>query len=131
MSKRRSLRQIVLCGAFILPCISVGASDLGHSPKLKTSLIPRKASSARDRASEVVQRTPDFALWDGTKKITPSGAGHVFFVEKIEGNRLLLSDMNEGLRGWVLATTVVALADAEALLQRSRSMQTPEVRSPS
>jgi tetratricopeptide (TPR) repeat protein len=114
MSIRRLLPHIVMYVAFI-PCASVAASDLGHSPKLKTSLIPRKASSARDRSSEVVQRTPEFILWDGAKKIVPSGAGHMFLVEKLDGDRLLVSDMNEGLRGWVSATTIVALADAEAL----------------
>jgi tetratricopeptide (TPR) repeat protein len=99
----------------VILCASVSASDLGHSAKLKTSLIPRKATSARVRSSEVVQRAPDFVLWDGTKTFVPSGAGHLFLVEKVERDRLLLSDMNEGLRGWVSATTIVALADAEAV----------------
>ena len=99
----------------VVLCASVSASELDQAPKLKTSIIPRKASSARDRASEVVQRTPDFALWDANQKVTPSGAGHMFIVEKTDGDRLLLSDMNEGLRGWVSATTIVTLADAEEL----------------
>jgi tetratricopeptide (TPR) repeat protein len=98
-----------------LICASASASDLGHTPRIKTSLVPRKTSSARDRASEVVQRAPEFVLWDGNKKIAPSGAGHMFFVEKIDKDRLLLSDMNEGLRGWAAATSVVVLAEAEAL----------------
>ena len=98
-----------------LICASATASDLGHTPKIKTSLIPRKTSSARDRASEVVQRSPEFVLWDGNKKIAPSSAGHVFRVEKIDKDRLLLSDMNEGLRGWAAATSIVVLAEAEAL----------------
>ena len=54
----------------------------------------------------------------------------MFLVEKIEGDRLLVSDMNEGLRGWVSATAIVALADAEALFGTRRSRQTPEVLSP-
>jgi tetratricopeptide (TPR) repeat protein len=95
-------------------CASVTASDLGHAPKLKVSIIPRKTASALDRASEVVQRTPDFVLWDKNQKLIPSGAGHMFIVEKIDGNRWLLSDLNEGLRGWVMASAVVPLADAEA-----------------
>ncbi len=95
-------------------CGPVLASDLGHAPKLKTSVIPRKTSSARDRASEVLQKTPVFVLADAAKQITPSGAGHMFIVEKTEGNRWLLSDLNEGLRGWALAANVVPLAQAEA-----------------
>ena len=114
MSRRYLLPTTAVLVAWIL-CAPVAGSDLGHSPKLKTSLIPRKASSARDRSSEVVQRTADFVLWDGTKKVVPSGAGHMFLVEKHERDRLLLSDMNEGLRGWVSATTIVTLADGEAL----------------
>ena len=85
------------------------AEDLDHS---------RKTAQRPDRASEVVQRTPDFALWDTNKKLTPSGAGHMFIVEKTDGNRWLLSDLNEGLRGWVLAGTVVPLAEAEAFFSQ-------------
>ena len=50
-----------------------------------------------------MQRTPEFVLWDADKKITPSAAGYVYVVEQSDGNRLLLSDLNEGLRGWVFA----------------------------
>ena len=47
---------------------SATASEPGHTPKLKISIIPRKAASARDRASEVVQKTPEFSLWDAKNK---------------------------------------------------------------
>lgn len=100
--------------AAVMLCASVNASDLGHSPRIRTALIPRKASSARDRASEVVQRSPDFTLWDAKTKITPTDAGHIFLVERAQGNRLLLTDLNEGLRGWALASTVVSLSEADA-----------------
>ncbi len=99
-------------------CASVSASELGHAPKLKISIIPRKTASAFDRASEVVQRRPDFALWDTNQKLTPGAAGHMFIVEKIDGNRWLLSDLNEGLRGWVLAGSVVPLAEADAFFSQ-------------
>jgi tetratricopeptide (TPR) repeat protein len=93
---------------------SATASEPWHNPKLKVSIIPRKAASARDRASEVVQKTPEFSLWDADKKITPSGAGHMFIVERTLGNRFLVSDLNEGLRGWVSAGAMVPLETAEA-----------------
>ena len=112
MATRRLISIIALL-LVVTVCGSVSASELGHSPKLKTSIIPRKAGSPHDRASEVVQRTPDFALWDTNKKLVPSGAGHMFIVEKTDGNRWLLSDLNEGLRGWILASTAVPLAEAE------------------
>jgi tetratricopeptide (TPR) repeat protein len=113
MATRRWLPHIAVFLGFI-PCASASGSELGHAPTLKTSIIPRKASSARDRASEVVQRSPDFALWNASTKITPSGAGHMFIVEKTDGARWLLSDLNEGLRGWTLAGTVVPLNQADA-----------------
>jgi tetratricopeptide (TPR) repeat protein len=111
MWSRRSLGF----GVFLLAIAATEgaqASEFDHAPRLKTSLIPRKVSSARDRASEVVQRTADLVLWDGDKKVVPSGAGHRFIVEKTEQNRWLVSDMNEGLRGWVMAGTMCPLADA-------------------
>jgi tetratricopeptide (TPR) repeat protein len=117
MAKRRWFPNAAVLFVFGV-CASVTASELGHSPNLKTSIIPRKAASAHDRASEVVQRTPDFALWDRDKKLTPAGAGHMFIVEKIAGNRWLLSDLNEGLRGWVVPGTVVPLAGAEAFFSQ-------------
>ena len=113
MSTRRWAKSAAVLSVFAA-CAPAIATDLGHAPKLKTSVIPRKTSSARDRASEVLQKTPVFVLADAAKQITPSGAGHMFIVEKTEGNRWLLSDLNEGLRGWVLAANVVPLAQAEA-----------------
>ena len=109
----RSLRQcaVALVAVFIGPLAT--ASEPGHTSKLNVSIIPRKAASARDRASEVVQKMPEFALWDGKDKVTPSGAGHVYVVEQVDGNRWLVMDMNEGLRGWVWSGTVVALDQAE------------------
>ena len=113
MSNCRLLQCVAVLTA-ILFGQSAAASDAGHTPKLKISIIPRKASSTRDRASEVVQKSPEFSIWDAKNKVTPSGAGHVFLVEQIDGNRLLVMDMNEGLRGWVSSTTVLSLDQAES-----------------
>jgi len=113
MSSRRLVQNAAVLLVVSLGAHS-GASEPGRAPTLKTSIIPRKASSARDRASEVVQKTPEFSLWDANKKVTPSGAGHMFIVERTEGDRFLVSDLNEGLRGWVLAGAVVPLGEAEA-----------------
>jgi tetratricopeptide (TPR) repeat protein len=117
MSSRRLLRDAFVLVAATL-CAPVSASEPGHTPKLKTSIIPRKASSTRDRASEVVQRSPEFSLWNADQRVTPSGAGHVFIVERTDGNRWLLSDLNEGLRGWVSSVTVIPLAQAEAFFSQ-------------
>jgi len=65
-----------------------------------------------------VQRTPEFALWDADKKISPSAAGYVYVVEQSAGSRLLLSDLNEGLRGWAFAGAVVRLTEAESFFSQ-------------
>jgi tetratricopeptide (TPR) repeat protein len=112
MSNCRSLLRTI-----VLVTVAFGnfatASEPGHNSKLQISIIPRRAASARDRASEVVQKTPEFSLWDRNNKVTPSGAGHVYLVEQIDGEKLLVMDMNEGLRGWVSSGTVLSLDQAE------------------
>jgi tetratricopeptide (TPR) repeat protein len=70
-------------------------------------------SSTKDRLLEAVQLTETFMLWDANKPIKPCGVGFVYLVEKIDGNRLLLSEPSEGLRGWVHTRSVVALTEAE------------------
>ena len=67
---------------------------------------------------EFVQRTPEFVLWDADQKISPGAAGCVYVVEQSAGNRLLLSDLNEGRRGWVFAGTVVPLNQAESFFSQ-------------
>jgi tetratricopeptide (TPR) repeat protein len=82
--------------------------------RLKAVLVPRKSSSPQMRESECLQRTAALFLWDANKKFTPSSAGFVYVVEQNVGNRLLLSDLNEGVRGWVLPSGMVPLNQAEA-----------------
>jgi tetratricopeptide (TPR) repeat protein len=114
MSIRRLPQYAVILMAVVIGTFAT-ASEPGHLSKLKISIIPRRAASARDRASEVVQKAPEFSLWDSKDKLTPSGAGHVYLVEQIDGDRLLVMDMNEGLRGWVSSGSVLSLDQAETL----------------
>ena len=115
MCRFPTLRLVVLAVA-----VAVGGpghgSELTDTPKLRTSLLPRKATRPADLASEFVQRTPEFVLWDADQKISPSAAGCVYVVEQSAGNRLLLSDLNEGRRGWVFAGTVVSLEPGGVVL---------------
>jgi len=113
MSPRAPLRLVAVLVA-VAGCASARASDPADIHKLRVSLIPRKSSRPQERESECVQRTPGFVLWDGASKITPAAAGYIYVVEKSEGNRLLLSDLNEGLRGWSAAGAVVPLSQADA-----------------
>ena len=117
MSRIPALCRVSLVAAIALGA-SARASGPADSPKLKTSLIPRKSTRPQERASECVQRTPGFCLWDADKKITPSAAGFVYLVEQSDGNRLLLSDLNEGLRGWTPAGAVVPLDQAESFFSQ-------------
>ncbi len=94
-------------------CASARAGDLSRVMKLTTVLVPRKSCSPQIRASECVQKSPELALWDGGKKITPSAIGFVYIVEQNDGNRLLLSDLNEGIRGWVSPYAMIPLDQAE------------------
>jgi tetratricopeptide (TPR) repeat protein len=93
---------------------SVWADDPTRTAKLKTVLVPRKAASPHIRESECLQKGPALVLWDAETKISPSSAGFVYLVEQNDCNRLLLSDLNEGNRGWVSPLTMVPLNQAEA-----------------
>ena len=66
-------------------------------------------------------------LWDDDKKIAPSVAGFIFLVVQNEGNRLLVSDLNEGHRGWASPLDMVPLNQAEVYF-RVRSRPTPTTR---
>ncbi len=77
----KSNRLVVLLFC-VVAARAARASDLGAPPKLQTALIPRKTTNPQERRSAVLQGAPDFALWDATRKIVPSSAGHVYLVEK-------------------------------------------------
>ena len=100
MSRRFRVRWLALL-LLIGSCADTRGADPAHPIQLRTVIIPRKVSSTKDRALEAVQRTETFILWDANKPIKPCGVGFVDSVERIDGNRLLLSEPSEGLRGWV------------------------------
>ncbi len=102
MSRRFTVRRLALL-LFIVLCTDARGADPAHPIQLRTVIIPRKVSSTKDRALEAVQRTETFILWDANKPIKPCGVGFVYLVERIDGDRLLLSEPSEGLRGWVQA----------------------------
>jgi Tfp pilus assembly protein PilF len=109
----RSNRLVVLLFC-VVATAAARASEPGAPPKLQTALIPRKTTNPQERRSAVLQGSPDFALWDATRKIVPSSAGHVYLVEKNNGAQLLVRDLSDGVRGWVATRAVVPLSTAEA-----------------
>jgi len=112
MSRTATFRLVALLVAFAAG-VRARASEPADLHKLKSSLLPRKSSRPQERASACVQRTPGFVLWDADRKVTPGAVGYVYLVEQSDGNRLLVSDLNEGLRGWTPAAAVIPLDQAE------------------
>jgi tetratricopeptide (TPR) repeat protein len=110
MTLRSFARVIVIFAAAVETAI---AADPGRQIRLNIVITPRKVSTTKDRAKEVVQRTETFSLWDSTDRLVPTAVGFVYVVERIEQDRLLLFEPCEGLRGWVRTTSVVPLNDAE------------------
>jgi tetratricopeptide (TPR) repeat protein len=108
----------------VLPMVLVAAaavargSDIDGLSDRKTFVIPRKNSRWQDRASEFVQRYRKLELRDGDKTLVPSGVGYVYRMERRDGERLWLLNRTHSLQGWVLATEVVQLDEAEALFSR-------------
>jgi Tfp pilus assembly protein PilF len=97
---------------------SIRGSEPDQFSKLKTAILPRKSISPHERASAVVQLTPDLVLWDAQKKIIPTSAGHLYLVEQDNGTERLLFDLNDGTRGWVKKDVVVPLAVANEYFSR-------------
>ncbi len=125
MSRVHAVCAVLLIG-LNLASTEVRAADRTQLSQLKTALAPKKSVSPHLRASECVQKNPAITLRDSDKKITPSVAGFIYFVEQKEDDRLLVSDLNEGLRGWVSPGEMVPLADAEAYIfsaDQARSSQ--------
>ncbi len=71
------------------------------------------AKHAVEHSRDVVQRTPEFSLWDGHKQIIPSRAGFIYRIEKVERDQLLISMPSQGLLGWVPRDAVVEYNQAE------------------
>lgn len=82
-------------------CPTVGASDLPGGASLQPFVRPKKSSSTQDRAFEYMQKSPEFALNDGTSKIVPNGVGYICLLEKSQGDQVLVAVRSQGLRGWV------------------------------
>lgn len=84
MSALRSVGFTALVVA-LAASTSIRGSEPDQFSKLKTAMLPRKSISPHERASAVVQLTPDLVLWDAQKKITPTSAGHIYLVEQDNG----------------------------------------------
>jgi hypothetical protein len=77
------------------------------------------AAGRVDAPRIVLQRKPDFALWDAERKIAPGAVGLAYEVERSDRLHLLLRVPADGLRGWARAGTVIAVPAAEAFFTSS------------
>jgi tetratricopeptide (TPR) repeat protein len=112
MSRVRTVCLVWVVGVSAVSIDARGA-DKTQLSKLKTALTPKKSVSPHLRTSECVQKLHAIILGDGNKKIAPSGAGFIYLVEQNEANRLLVCDLNEGVRGWASPAEMVPLNQAE------------------
>ncbi len=113
MSLIRCLRPLAYLLA-IIATTEVGARQPGDRSGLFGQVVPTQRVSNQAPTTVALQIAPDFALWDGTRKISPRMTGFPYHIERNERSRLLLSAPSLGLRGWVNANTVVSLDRAEA-----------------
>ncbi len=66
-----------------------------------------------ENARKVVQKSPDFALWDGNTRIVPCRVGLVYRIERADRDKMLISMPSQGLMGWVPRDSVVEYNQAE------------------
>ena len=108
-SKRGSIAFLVV----FITCLPARAQRVDSS-MVKARMNVRTVDGQRvEHARKVVQRTPDFALWDGNTKIIPSRVGLIYRIERGERDRLLISLPSQGLQGWVPRDSVVEYNQAE------------------
>ena len=105
---------ILLVALIAAQAASIGAraSDVVEVPKLKFG-ITLTAKPTMSHVQDAVQKTPNFWLMDGTKKIVPSRVGFIYHIERTERNLILLSLRSQGLYGWARRDSVIPYSQAE------------------
>jgi tetratricopeptide (TPR) repeat protein len=105
---------VALVVAFVIG-VPARASQPFDSSKVKFRTNLRAGpKQAIEHAREVVQKTPEFALWDGNTKLVPSRVGFLYRIERAERDRILISMPSQGLLGWVPHDSVVEYNQAES-----------------
>ena len=105
-----------LLSLLTMMALTAGAAARGgddpNPPKLRFG-IALAAKPARNHFQDAVQKSPDFWLADGTKRIEPSRSGYVYHIERADNDHILLSMPSQGLYGWVPRDSVVPYSEAE------------------
>ena len=118
----RTCRGIVECASWPCSpdwpaCAGTRASDVIEVPKLKFG-ITLTAKPTKSHLQDAVQKTPDFWLMDGKKKLVPSRVGFIYHIERTERDLILLSLPSQGLYGWAPRDSVVAVQRGGGLLHQ-------------
>ncbi len=106
--------QLAAAVAVVAACTHAPGNDSADTVRF----VPMKSSRWQDRASEYVQKHEKLTLNDGSKTVAPSGLGYVYVMERAEGGKVSLTNRTHSLHGWVPATDVVRLDDAERYFSR-------------
>jgi tetratricopeptide (TPR) repeat protein len=94
-------------------------SDLTSGVTIKAVIRPPKSCKWPDRDRRFMQKSRDFYLMRDGKQVRPISVGLAYRKEVSEADRLLLSARSYGLEGWVSASAVVALTEAEPFFSRA------------
>ncbi|MHB1556400.1 MAG: tetratricopeptide repeat protein [Isosphaeraceae bacterium] len=112
MVSARINRCLLLLAALVAGAGSAVASDVIEVPKLKFGIV-LNAKPTRNHLRDAVQKTPNFWLMDGNKKIVPSRPGFIYRIERTERGMILLSLPSQGLYGWAPRDAVIPYNEAE------------------
>lgn len=125
MSRNGGIRitALLAVAALAAPAAARAAED-PEPPKLRFG-ITLAARPAKNHFRDAVQKSPDFALVDGTRTIRPGRAGFIYRVEQSDGNRLLLAMPSQGLYGWAPRDSVVLHNEAEAYFTNELETRPP------
>ncbi len=123
MSRNRGMRLVALL-AGLAACPGARASDVIEVPKLKFG-ITLTAKPTKSHLQDAVQKTPDFWLMDGKKKLVPSRVGFIYHIERTERDLILLSLPSQGLYGWAPRDSVVVYNEAEGYFTNELETQPP------
>jgi tetratricopeptide (TPR) repeat protein len=123
MSRNHGIRLVALL-AGLGAGAGARASDGVEVPKLKFG-ITLTAKPTKSHLQDAVQKSPDFWLMDGTKKVVPTRVGFIYHIERAERNQILLSLPSQGLYGWAPRDAVVAYNEAEGYFTNELETRPP------
>jgi tetratricopeptide (TPR) repeat protein len=109
-SKRGAIALLVV----FITAAPARAFQAFDSSVVKARLNPRSPTKQKiEHARKVVQKWPEFVIWDGDNKIFPTRAGMVYRIERADKDGMIISLPSQGLQGWVPRDSVIEYNQAE------------------